>query len=315
MHVDAMGVVHKPVGELHAASQRDKSIATSLCHSMELAVVHLSWNSRTSGYTMQDALTEKLTDRYNREAHTYRDLWSPILRTAGLRLLPELADTPVQRIVDVGTGVGSLLPDLRESFPGAFVLGVDRAKGMLELAPRGVPLAVMDARQLALPPASVDLVLLTFMLFHLEKPEDGLREARRVLRHGGRVGTVTWGGELESNATRIWTECLDAHGAVTADPATETRHASVDTPEKMETLLRNSGFTSPHSWADDLVSTLDLEHLLRLRTSMGSAKPRFDSLDPLTREACMANARHRMEGLACEDFVARGRIVYAVAST
>jgi SAM-dependent methyltransferase len=264
---------------------------------------------------MQDALTEKLTDRYNREAHAYRDLWGPILRIAGLRLLPELADTPVQRIVDVGTGVGSLLPDLRGSFPGAFVLGVDRSKGMLELAPRGVPLAVMDARQLALPATSVDLVLLIFMLFHLEKPEDGLREARRVLRPGGRVGTATWGGELESTATRVWTECLDAHGATKADPAAETRHASVDTPEKMETLLRISGFTSPHSWADDLVSTLDLEHLLRLRTSMGSSKPRFDSLDPQTREACVANARHRMEGLACEDFVARGRIVYAVAST
>jgi SAM-dependent methyltransferase len=161
----------------------------------------------------------------------------------------------------------------------------------------------------------VDLVLLVFILFHLDKPVDGLREARRVLRHQGRVGTVTWGGDLESKATRIWTECLDEHGATNADPATEARHATVDTPEKMETLLRIAGFTAPHSWVDDLVSTLDLEHLLRLRTSMGSAKPRFDSLDPLTREACIANARRRMEGLAPEDFVAQGRIVYAVAST
>ena len=88
----------------------------------------------------------------------------------------------------------------------------------------------------------------------------------------------------------------------------------MDTPEKMDVLLQIAGFTSPRSWADDLVSTLDLEHLLRLRTSMGSTKPRFDSLDPLTREACVATARRRMEGLTCEDFVARGRVVYAVAS-
>jgi len=264
---------------------------------------------------MPDVLTEKLTDRYNREAYAYRDLWGPVLRIAGRQLLHELAETPVERIVDVGTGVGSLLPDVRGAFPGAFLLGVDRARGMLQLAPSGVPLAVMDARQLALPPVSVDLVLMVFMLFHLETPMDGLREAHRVLRHGGRVGTVTWGGELESNATRIWTECLDAHGAIEADPATATRHTHVDTPEKIESLLRIAGFTSPHCWVDELVSTLDLEHLLSLRTSMGSAKPRFDSLDPLTREACVATARRRMERLADEDFVARARIVYAVAST
>ena len=263
---------------------------------------------------MQDVHTDKLTHRYNREALVYRELWGPVLRIAGLRLLRELSDTRIQRIVDVGTGVGSLLPDLHSAFPDAFLLGIDRAHGMLQLAPRGVPSAVMDARQLALPPTSVDLVLLVFMLFHLEKPVDGLREARRVLRHGGRVGTVTWGGELESTATRIWTECLDAHGATKADPATETRHDAVDTPEKMEGLLRIAGFTSPRTWTDDLVSTLDLEHLLKLRTTMGSQKGRFDSLDPLTQEACVATARRRMEKLASGGFVARGKIVYAVAS-
>jgi SAM-dependent methyltransferase len=264
---------------------------------------------------MRDAPTEKLTDRYNREAHAYRELWGPLLRVAGLRLLRQLTNSPVQRIVDVGTGVGSLLADLRGTFPDAFVLGVDRAPGMLELAPRGVPLAVMDARQLALSPASVDLVLLVFMLFHLDSPLDGLCEARRVLRPGGRIGTVTWAGDLESKATRIWAECLDAHGAAQADPAMAARHASVDTPEKMETLLRAAGFTLPHAWVDDLVSTVGLEHLLRLRTSMGSAKPRFDSLDPLTRQACIADARRLMDGLTRDDFVAQASIVYAVAST
>lgn len=268
----------------------------------------------TVDHAMRDEPTEKLTDRYNREAEAYRDLWAPILRIAGLGLLREVAGARVQRIVDVGTGVGALLPDLFATFPGAVVLRVDRAHGMLALAPAGMPRAVMDARHLAIRSGSVDLVLLAFMLFHLDKPEDGLREARRVLRHGGRVATLTWGRELESRATRIWTECLDVHGAAEADPATAARHDSVDTPEKMETLLRAAGFNPPRSWADDLVSTLDLEHLLRLRTSMGSSKPRFDSLDPLTQEACVAGARRRMEGLAREEFIARGRIVCAVAS-
>ena len=263
---------------------------------------------------MSDSPAEKLTDRYNREAHAYRELWAPILRIAGLGLLRELAPTPVQRMLDVGTGVGALLQDLRAAFPGASVLGVDRAHGMLKLAPNAFPRAVMDARQLAIAPASADLVLMVFMLFHLEEPMDGLREAHRVLRRGGRVGTLTWGGDLESKATQIWTECLDAHGAAPADPALAARHDAVDAPEKMETLLQSAGFTSPRCWADDLVATMDLEHLLRLRTSMGSGKPRFDSLDPPAREACVATARRRMGRLADQEFVARGKVVYAVAT-
>ena len=261
---------------------------------------------------MRDDPAQELTARYDREAQAYRELWAPILRTAGLALLRELAGEGVQRVLDVGTGVGALLPDLSAAFPGAHVMGVDRSRGMLALAPDRITRAVMDARQLALAPASVDRVLLVFMLFHLETPVDGLREARRVLRAGGRVGTLTWGGELESRASRVWAECLDRHGAVPADPAAAARRESVDSPEKMETLLRGAGFGSPRVWADDLVSTLDAEHLVRLRTSVGSVRPRFDSLAPAVRAACMAEARRRMEGLAREDFVARGRIIYSV---
>ncbi len=261
-----------------------------------------------------DDSSRKLANRYDREARAYRELWAPILRVAGLSLLRSLEDASVQRVVDVGTGVGALLPDLCAAFPQAWVLGVDRASGMLALAPASMPRAVMDARQLAIRSGTVDLVVQAFMLFHLEAPVDGLREARRVLCRGGRVATLTWGGELESRATRIWTECLDAHGAIQADPAVQARHESVDTPGKMEALLRVAGFEAPRGWVEELVSTIDLEHLLRLKTSMGSSKPRFDSLDPLAREACLASARGRLAELAPGDFVARGRIVCAVAS-
>ncbi len=267
----------------------------------------------SGGRAVRNDPAEELTDRYDREADAYRDLWAPILRKAALVLLRELTGARVQRVLDVGTGVGALLPDLCSAYPGALVLGIDRSRGMLSLAQARTPRAVMDARQLAVPQGSVDRVLLLFMLFHLESPLAGLLEARRVLRGGGRAGTLTWGGELESSATRIWTECLDAQGAAPADPTIVARHDDVDTPEKMETLLRRAGFTSSRSWAGELISTLDAEHLIRLRTSMGSAKPRFDSLASGARADCMADARRRMSQLAREGFVARGRVIYSVA--
>ena len=116
---------------------------------------------------MLDSAKRQLSDRYDREAFAYRELWAPILRIAGLRLLREFAGIQPSRILDVGSGVGSLLPDLEMAFPGAFVLGVDRSRGILALAPTGISRAIMDAADLAVRSASMDLVLLAFVLFHL----------------------------------------------------------------------------------------------------------------------------------------------------
>ena len=256
----------------------------------------------------------KLTDRYDAHAAAYAQLWAPTLRLASTRLLRELAGRPVHRALDVGTGVGTLHGDLRALFPSALLLGVDRSQGMLALAPRDMPRVVADARALPLAAQSVDLVLLVFMLFHLTEPIEGVTEAQRVVRKGGLAGTVTWGTDLESPATRIWTQCLDEHGAAPPDPGVQARDELLNTPEKMETLLRAAGFATVRAWTDDLVTTIGLEHLIELKTRMGSEKARFDSLDEGGREECVANARRRMERLAPDEFTASGKIVYAIAS-
>jgi ubiquinone/menaquinone biosynthesis C-methylase UbiE len=263
---------------------------------------------------LENGRSRALIDRYDREASSYRELWAPVLQSAGRRLIGKLRRAEVRRIVDVGTGVGLLLLDLEEAFPSAFVLGVDRSPGMLAMAAPRTRRAVMDAIELALPPASVDLVFMAFMLFHLESPLSGLREARRVLRGGGRVATLTWGREVESTASHIWNDCLNAFGAAEADPASVTRHESVDTPEKMEALLSAAGFGSVRAWVAKFEVPIELAHLLRLKTSVGSTKARFESLAPKARDACVAAARVRMQVLAPADFVARGTVVHAVAS-
>lgn len=265
--------------------------------------------------TSSEHVAQQLTQRYNCEASDYFELWAPVLRVPGRRLLHAFAEQRPKRILDVGAGVGTLLPDLRDLFPHAFIAGVDRSRGMLRLATPAEPLAVMDATELAVASGSVDLVLMAFMLFHLQDPLEGLLEARRVLRVGGAIGVITWGGELESRAIAIWQECLDEYGAAPPAPDAQARHEAVDAPEKVEPLLEAAGFASARSWTEDLVTTIDLEHLVRLRTRMGASKPRFLSLDSIAQPACVAEARKRMGALSSEGFVARGTLVYSVART
>jgi ubiquinone/menaquinone biosynthesis C-methylase UbiE len=95
-------------------------------------------------------------------------------------------------VIDVGAGVGALSFDLRAVCPDAWLPGIDRSPGMLRLAPVDLVRVVADARALPIRASSADLVLCLFMLFHLDDPCAGICEARRVLRPGGMIGTITW---------------------------------------------------------------------------------------------------------------------------
>ncbi len=262
-----------------------------------------------------DHRVDQLTRRYTNEAHAYEELWAPVLRQLTLALIRELHGIRPLRILDIGTGTGVVLRDLQGAFPESQIVALDRAAGMLQLAPSPFPRAVMDATRLAVASESVDLALLAFVLFHLPEPSDGVAEARRVLRSGGRIATVTWGSDLESTATRTWEEEMNAHGAPPADETADLAlHDRVDTPEKMQALLAAAGFVEIRSWCVRWERPISAEHLTRLRTSVGRHKGRFDRLDEPTRDACLQAAQRRLAALRPEDFIARAEIVYAIGT-
>src|SRR5262249_54094342 len=148
-------------------------------------------------------------------ARGYADAWSPVIRPLGQRLLAAMPWKGVRRVLDVGTGTGALLPDIVAAAPSqAFLLGVDPSPGMLQLAPsHGTPLGLMDGMGLGVRTASVDVVVMAFVLFHMPAPDVALAEARRVLRAAGHVGTVTWAEDPDTDALQVFEAELDAHGA------------------------------------------------------------------------------------------------------
>lgn len=100
---------------------------------------------------------------------------------------PEETDEPTD-ILDVACGQGATTAWLAARFPGARITGINISEKQLATCRTVAPDAtflLMDATELDLPDASVDLVTCVEAAFHFEPRVEFLREALRVLRPGG----------------------------------------------------------------------------------------------------------------------------------
>jgi ubiquinone/menaquinone biosynthesis C-methylase UbiE len=100
------------------------------------------------------------------------------------------------RILDIGTGPGRLLIELRRVFPEATLVGVDISSAMIEQAERNIhahgcgrdiEVVVANANRLPYADESFDLVISTGSLHHWKDPINALAETYRVTKRGGRA--------------------------------------------------------------------------------------------------------------------------------
>lgn len=161
-------------------------------------------------------------------------------------LLDAVGAGPGVRLLDVATGPGYLAAASAKR--GTWVIGVDFSLPMVTEARRRYPhidFREGDAEALPFLDSTFDVVVMNFGMLHLERPDQALTEAYRVLRPGGRVGFTVWAKPDETAGFDIVLGAIEAHGNIMVPLPKGPPFFRFSDPEESSRTLRERGFVNP----------------------------------------------------------------------
>lgn len=178
------------------------------------------------------------TDFFDRRASRWEaTCYPPEVRARIAPLVAEFGIRSGDRVLDMGTGTGILLPELlRNAGPDGRIFAFDLSLPMVREAKRkpeaaGVGLFQADALRLPARDRSMDRIVCFACFPHLPDPEAALAEMARALVPGGRLAVAHLLGREE--LSRHHGGCAEVAG-----------HRLPDA-ERMDRLFRRAGFTPP----------------------------------------------------------------------
>jgi ubiquinone/menaquinone biosynthesis C-methylase UbiE len=215
---------------------------------------------------------------FDRSAPTYDSVGVPWFTPIAAHLVREIAPQPGERALDLGSGRGAVLLPLAEAVGArGSVVGLDLAPGMVEalradLAKSGLTSAVVQLGDVTAPDfelASFDLVTASLVLFFLPDPALALRNWRRLLVPGGRIGVSTFGPQDQT-----WQAADDVFRPYLPQQLLDARTSGLSGPfasdAGVEQLLTGAGFDAVRTLTVDVpVQFTDLEQWRRWSWSHG----------------------------------------------
>jgi SAM-dependent methyltransferase len=169
-------------------------------------------------------------------------------------MVDRLAPQPGQTILELAAGrgdVGFLAAELLH--PGGRLISSDGAEAMVEVARRraeqlgidNVEFKPIDLEWIDAKLASVDGILCRFGYMHAVDPEHALREARRVLRPGGRIVLTVWDLPQHNPWLAALSAQAEALGLVEPPAEDQPGAFALSAPGKVTALLEDAGFDDP----------------------------------------------------------------------
>lgn len=203
------------------------------------------------------------------------------------------------RIVDVGCGDGTLVWALKRAGllrPDDRVEGVDLSRVRVENFRRytGYPARTYDGRRLPWPSGSVDLVLNTGVLEHVEDEAGFLSELRRVLKPSGRIflSTVT-------KRPWAWYFYRNRYGRWVLEPTHLREYGSV---EELGGLFLRNGL-KVERWRTEPVRFSLVNPFLRLVNRLLGPKDFLASIHKVGWVRALQRLRVRIPGYDLADFL------------
>jgi ubiquinone/menaquinone biosynthesis C-methylase UbiE len=132
---------------------------------------------------------------FNEHANTWdRRFHTPSLSSFLETLVPQFGLESGQKVLDVGTGTGVLIPYLiREVGPAGSVTAIDYSENMIQVCKtkhshlKNVTVELKNIEEDAFPTESFDAVICFGVFPHLENKEKALRNINRTLKPSGKL--------------------------------------------------------------------------------------------------------------------------------
>jgi SAM-dependent methyltransferase len=257
-----------------------------------------------------DATRERMLADWAARAQAYADYAVPRNRPYARRLVALVAPRAGERVVDVASGPGVVAVEAARAMGGGSVMATDLSPAwepIVAAAAReaGVSVAfrAMPGEQLDLPDGSVDVLTCEFGLMFMPDPGAGLREMRRVLAPGGRLGVSVW-----STGDRVaHFIAMRAFEAIAPTPPEERRPSplSLGEPGLIERLVAEAGFDDVRSERfTEAFAVPDMDEEWERLTGPGGVLTglRFDALTPdqqrrLRNDVVAGYERFRRDGV------------------
>jgi len=229
-------------------------------------------------------------------ASSYVSLFAAASDQAIQHLLDAVGARSGLRVLDLCCGQGNVSAALISR--GCEVIGVDFSPAMLTLARKRAPSATFieaDAQELPFDDAVFDVVVSNLGVCHVPDQPRALRQARRMLGPGGRLGMTVWCGPDVSPCFDAVYAAVKAHGSPDVSLPQGPDFHQFSRRDVAENLLFDAGFMEVDLTIVDCAWDLDSPEAL------------FDIYDKGTVRAAML--------LACQPPKHRAAIQSALAQT